>query len=159
MGNANTAHELILQAIGKGYRQNGLIHRLDFPTQPFIGSYKPDFLWFTMSPIERLALIGEVESSDYASKDIPGACLLADNLSERYPAIRRPLLAFVVPDGISIGDLGHVEERLNIAASRMERITIMPARRVSDFLAWFQQHCIATEQALLAKETAPEEHF
>jgi hypothetical protein len=138
-------HDSILKAIGDCAQILGT-HRLEFPASPVIGSYKPDFLWYVDSQGGHLAIIGEVESSDYSNKDIPGACLLADNLAARMPCVHEPLLAFVVPDGISIADMGHVEERLNIAASRMRKIIILPAMRASKFIEWFKQRRQYEEQ-------------
>lgn len=122
------------------------------PGKALIGTYKPDFLWYVNGPSEQLALVGEYESSNYAEKDIPGACLLADNLVARATSVEKPLLAFVVPDNIKDGQMSHVEERLNIAVSRMRTIRILPAMRRADFLEWFERWAMPLVRDLNARD-------
>lgn len=142
---ARTEHRKILDQIRDAHASlkqvaglRPLSHDLHFPGQPLLGVYQPDFIWYLDAPDRRICLIGEVEASDFCGKDIPGACLLADHLMDRVPHVESPVLAFVLPDGIATNDRSHVEERLNIAASRAKTLTILEARRASDFIAWFR---------------------
>jgi len=137
----NTIHEQIIGEIKNAFTGSVDIHKLEYPTQPLIGVYKPDFIWYVKeSPVWEIALIGEVECTNFANKDIIGACVLADHLCCRHPEVPKPSLIFVVPDNTSPNDISHIEERINIAVPRMKKLRILPTKKVSDFKQWFKQY-------------------
>lgn len=115
------------------------LHELHRPSGPAWGSYSPSFLWVKGQP-GRLALVGEVVTSGYASAAHPGCCVLADHLCSRWPAEPEPLLVFVCPDEARASDLTALETHLGAAAPRLSSVRLLPAMRLGPFLAWFEGH-------------------
>lgn len=143
--------EIVARATALLAQKWGLWHnlfRFDQPEKALIGAYKPDFLFHVNAPSEQLAVIGEFESSNYAEKDIAGACLLADTLAQRAQCFEEPVLAFVVPDDIRDPQMSHLEERLNLALQQVKAVRILPAQRRSGFLTWFERWAVPLLQRI-----------
>ena len=138
-------HEAVLSRLRDVPDVEGFLQKV-FPTVPLMGAYKPDFLVYLYNPVRKLAIIGEVETSNYTGKDLLGACLLADHTAERSLCEERPSLVIVLPDEAKPGDLSHVEERLNIASTRVRTIRILPAMKESVFIAWFMDYWVGVLQ-------------
>jgi hypothetical protein len=153
-GTSPNAHEAILKQLKSQYMEVDGLHRMEYPGTPKLGLYQPDFIWYVKSHDNewQIALIGEVEASDFCGKDIPGACLLADHLCSRHPSTMQPTLVFVLPDNASQSDVSHVEERLNLAAAAMKKLTILPSMKGTEFLDWFKKRCT---DYVLAQERPP----
>jgi uncharacterized protein YeaO (DUF488 family) len=135
----NKKHDDIIKRILENIPSVATIDRLEQPPRPLIGLYQPDLIRYVCRPRELIDVIIEVEASDFTGKDIPGACVLADNLVERTETVDSPTLAFVVPDDIETRELSHMEERLNAAKSRMQNVVVAPAMREKDFIRWVKQ--------------------
>lgn len=140
-------HEALLDSLF--LRQDGspVLHftgslRIDKPKISLCGVYKPDAVIYCGRP-EKIQLFIELELSEVASKDIVGACILADHISKRQPSATDVAIIFVYDDEFNQTKRGHLEERLQVAQGYTD-LQIREAMSVSQFRNWFPGWAIET---------------